>query len=177
MRTPRFNGRFSLVRITFPLAAIHHNPWNPWPQTPRYSVKRTKTYAQKWTIDINLNSLYRQLCDSAHLLNRSFNKKTAEITGEKVNRGGYELEVPCIYHLYAPKAYVETTKTMLSDDPKKGHGLLAGQRIQEPNWKDVPNNPSTLLTTDQLADPLVWEAGTLTMTMKKRNDLQLKMKH
>ena len=52
-----------------------------------------------------------------HFLKRSFNKGTAEITGEKVNRGGgYGLEVPCKYRLYGPKAYVERAKTMFSDD-------------------------------------------------------------
>ena len=35
MQTSRFNGHFALVRIAFPLKAIHYN------QTPRYSVKRT----------------------------------------------------------------------------------------------------------------------------------------
>ena len=51
----------------------------------------------------------------SHFLKRSFNKGTAEITGEKVNRGGgYGLEVPCIYRLYGPKTYVERAKTMLS---------------------------------------------------------------
>ena len=28
MRTSRFNGRFALVQIEFPLTAIHYKPWN-----------------------------------------------------------------------------------------------------------------------------------------------------
>lgn len=56
----------------------------------------------------------------SHFLKRSFNKGTAEITGEKVNRGGgYGLEVPCIYRLYGPKTDVERAKTMLSGDQSR----------------------------------------------------------
>ena len=33
------------------------------------------------------------------------NKAFAEVTGGKVNRGGYGLEVPCVYRLYGPKVY------------------------------------------------------------------------
>lgn len=56
----------------------------------------------------------------SHFPKRSFNKGTAEITGEKVNCGrGYGLKVPCIYRLCGPKAYMERTKTLLSGDPKK----------------------------------------------------------
>lgn len=53
----------------------------------------------------------------SHFLKRSFNKGTAQITGEKVNRGaGYGLEVTCIYCLYGPKDYIERTKSVLSRD-------------------------------------------------------------
>ena len=38
MRTLRFNGHFTQVRIAFPLTAIHYNPWNA--DTP-LSVKQT----------------------------------------------------------------------------------------------------------------------------------------
>ena len=38
---------------------------------------------------------------------RHINKALAEVTGEKVNwRAGYGLEIPCVYRLYGPKAYV-----------------------------------------------------------------------
>ena len=64
----------------------------------------------------------------SHFLKKSFNKGTAEITGEKVNRGrGYGLELPYIYPLYGPKAYVERTKTTLSDDPKKVRAWSPGR--------------------------------------------------
>ncbi len=41
------------------------------------------------------------------------NKAFAEVTGEKVNRGGYGLEVPCIYRLYGPKVYIARMKEMV----------------------------------------------------------------
>ena len=41
-------------------------------------------------------------------LRRDVNKAFSEVTGIKVNRGaGYGLEIPCIYRLYGPKAYVD----------------------------------------------------------------------
>ena len=51
----------------------------------------------------------------SHFLKRSFNKGTAEITGEKVNHGGgYGLEIPCMYRLYRPKTYIKRAKTVIS---------------------------------------------------------------
>ena len=56
----------------------------------------------------------------SNFLKRAFNKETAEITGDKVIRGGgYGLQVPCIYRLYGPKAYVERAKKMLTEDTEK----------------------------------------------------------
>ena len=41
-------------------------------------------------------------------LERDINKAFAKVVGEKVNRGaGYGLEIPCIYHLYGPKPYID----------------------------------------------------------------------
>ena len=35
------------------------------------------------------------------------------MAGEKVNRkAGYGLEIPCVYRLYGPKAYVDKMKEM-----------------------------------------------------------------
>ena len=51
-----------------------------------------------------------------HLTCRDFltsdvNMAFAEVTGEKVNRrAGYGLEIPCVYCLYGPKAYVDRIK-------------------------------------------------------------------
>ena len=46
--------------------------------------------------------------------------RTAEITGDKVNRGGgYCLEVPCSYRLYGPRANIERAEKMLAGDKKK----------------------------------------------------------
>ena len=41
-------------------------------------------------------------------LKRDVNKAVAEVTGDRVNRGaGYGLEIPCVYKLYGPKAYID----------------------------------------------------------------------
>ena len=41
-------------------------------------------------------------------------KAFAEATGQKVNRGaGYGLEVPCLYRLYGPKAYIDKIKDLI----------------------------------------------------------------
>ena len=59
----------------------------------------------------------------SQLLQRDVNKAFAEVTGGKVNRGGgYGLEVPCVYRLYGPKAYIEKMKE-LADSLRKA-GLL-----------------------------------------------------
>jgi len=40
-------------------------------------------------------------------LRRDIKKAFAMIQGDRVNRGaGYDLEVPCIYSLYGPPAYI-----------------------------------------------------------------------
>ena len=40
----------------------------------------------------------------SQILLRDVNKAFAEVTRQKINRGGgYGLEVPCVYRLYAPK--------------------------------------------------------------------------
>ena len=39
-----------------------------------------------------------------------------EVIGEKLNRGvGYGLEIPCIYRLYGPDAYLERFKKIIKD--------------------------------------------------------------
>ena len=49
----------------------------------------------------------------SRFLARDVNKAFAEVTGEKVNRkAGYGLEIPCVYRLYGPKAYVDKMKEM-----------------------------------------------------------------
>ena len=66
---------------------------------------------------INLATRFSQF------LQRDVNKAFAEVTGGKVNRGGgYGLEVPCVYRLYGPKAYIEKMKE-LADSLRKA-GLL-----------------------------------------------------
>ena len=47
-------------------------------------------------------------------LRREVNKGFAEVTGNRVNRGaGYGLEIPCVYHLYGPKAYCDKLKELV----------------------------------------------------------------
>ena len=47
-------------------------------------------------------------------LKRDINKAFAKVVGEKVNRGaGYGLEIPCIYHLYGPKPYIDKMKELV----------------------------------------------------------------
>ena len=42
------------------------------------------------------------------------NKAFAEVTGGKVNRGVYGLEVPCVYRLYGPKVYIEKMRELVN---------------------------------------------------------------
>ena len=46
-------------------------------------------------------------------LKRDINKAFAKVVGDKVNRGGYGLEIPCIYHLYGPKPYIDKMKELV----------------------------------------------------------------
>ena len=51
----------------------------------------------------------------SQFLRRDVNKAFAEVTGEKVNRGGgYGLEVPCVYRLHGPKVYLEKMKQLVN---------------------------------------------------------------
>ena len=57
----------------------------------------------------------------SHFLAREFNKGIVHVTGVKVNRGaGYGLEVPCIYRLYGPKAYLECLKKKIEVLQERG---------------------------------------------------------
>ena len=49
-----------------------------------------------------------------NVLRRDVNKAFAEVTGPKVNRGaGYGLEIPCIYPLYGPPAYINRMEALV----------------------------------------------------------------
>ena len=38
----------------------------------------------------------------------------SKVFGDEVNRGaGYGLEIPCIYHLYGPKPYIDKMKELV----------------------------------------------------------------
>ena len=56
-------------------------------------------------------------------LRRYINKAFAKVVGDKVNRGaGYGLEIPCIYHLYGPKPYIDKMKELV--DSLTASGLV-----------------------------------------------------
>ena len=48
---------------------------------------------------------------------------------------GYRLEVPCVYHMYAPKAYVERAKAMLSGDLSQMWS--SGESAMSQNWSSI----------------------------------------
>ena len=51
-----------------------------------------------------------------HFLTRNGNKGVTEVTGMKVNRGaGYGLEIPCVYRMYGPNAYIQRLETAVED--------------------------------------------------------------
>ena len=51
-----------------------------------------------------------------HFLTRNGNKGVTEVTGMKVNRGaGYGLEIPCVYRLYGPNAYIQRLQRAVED--------------------------------------------------------------
>ena len=59
----------------------------------------------------------------SRFVTRDVNKAFAEVTGEKVNRrAGYGLEIPCVYRLYGPKAYVDRMKEIT--DSMMSSGLI-----------------------------------------------------
>ena len=54
-------------------------------------------------------------------LARDFNKGTAEITGNRVNRGaGYGIEAPCISRLYGPKKFIQRVEELVVKLRSKG---------------------------------------------------------
>ena len=58
----------------------------------------------------NLSALF------SYFLLRWCNQAVVEVTREKLIRGvGYRLEIPCIYCLYGPDAYLERFKKIIKD--------------------------------------------------------------
>ena len=56
-------------------------------------------------------------------LKRSSNKGLTEVTGNRVNCGaGYGLEIPCKYHFYGSKLYIERLKSTV--EKQRSDGLL-----------------------------------------------------
>ena len=48
-------------------------------------------------------------------------KAFAEVTGDKVNRGGgYGLEIPCIYRFYGPELYIKKLNEILTQLSERG---------------------------------------------------------
>ena len=125
--TPGLPGDLRCLEIPS-FARGYHAYMDRWTQVIGQTllVKREPTNPK----DRNAVALYEDDCVVGHvpynlapylsrLLARDTNKAFAEVTGEKVNRkAGYGLEIPCVYRLYGPKAYVdkmkEITDTMIS---------------------------------------------------------------
>ena len=79
-----------------------------WPSTDMIYMQWPSNRHAEIVGDVPYN-----LYSSKSILMRE-NKAFAEITGAKVNRGaGYGLEVPCVYHLYGPKVYVDKIKALV----------------------------------------------------------------
>ena len=56
-------------------------------------------------------------------LRRGVNKGLVEVTGTKVNRGaGYGLEIPCKYHFYGSKSFIDKLKQVV--EALRSDGLL-----------------------------------------------------
>ena len=56
----------------------------------------------------------------SYFLQRDFNKASLEIIGDRINRGaGYGVEVPCVYRLYGPKAYVDKIRVIVCSEISK----------------------------------------------------------
>ena len=56
-------------------------------------------------------------------LRRGVNKGLVEVTGTKVNRGaGYGLEIPCKYHFYGSKSFIDKLKELV--EALRSDGLL-----------------------------------------------------
>lgn len=50
----------------------------------------------------------------SNFLKRDVNKAFVTVVGEKVNRrAGFGLELPCVYRLYGPKAYIDKMKELV----------------------------------------------------------------
>ena len=78
---------------------VKREPTNP---KDRNAVAVYKEDCLVWHIPYNLAPYL------SRFLARDVNKAFAEVTGGKVNRGaGYGLEVPCVYRIYGPKAYID----------------------------------------------------------------------
>ena len=55
-------------------------------------------------------------------LARDVHKAFTEVTGERENRGaGYGIEIPCVYHVYGPKTYVNKLKELTDSVKAAGH--------------------------------------------------------
>ena len=52
---------------------------------------------------------------------RNVNKGVAEVIGERVNCGaGYGLEVPCMYHFYGSKPYIDRLQRLMDSIREEG---------------------------------------------------------
>ena len=70
MQTPRFNKYFAQVRITFPLTAIHYNPWNADTPLP-HEVDGFYSPTTTWSVQSSLHQQLDIILSEARLYLRS----------------------------------------------------------------------------------------------------------
>ena len=86
---------------------LETEPLNP---VDGYAVTIVRSGTVVGHVPLNLSALF------FHFLTRNGNKGVTEVTGMKVNRGaGYGLEIPCVYCLYGPNAYIQRLERAVED--------------------------------------------------------------
>ena len=89
------------------ILVLEREPLNP---VDGYAVTIVRSGTVVGYVPRNLSALF------FHFLTRNGNKGVTEVTGMKVNRGaGYGLEIPCVYRLYGPNAYIQRLETAVED--------------------------------------------------------------
>ena len=74
----------------------------------RFAVAIKRTGSVVGHLPFNLAPL------ASAFLRRDINKGLVGVTGPKINRGaGYGLEVPCTYHFYGPKSFIDKLKELV----------------------------------------------------------------
>ena len=95
---------------------LEREPLNP---VDGYAVTIVRSGTDVGYVPRNLSALFFHFLTrngNKGVLTRNGNKGVTEVTGMKVNRGaGYGLEIPCVYRLYGPNAYIQRLETAVED--------------------------------------------------------------